>query len=403
MLAKQGFGVVPETSNAYTDLTAWQNLRLMGELLRASAYPGRAAFIRTAWYGGTPWKKDQKVQAYSKGMKQRLILAMALIHEPKLLFLDEPTSGLDVQSTQMILSLLRDLNTQGTTIFLTTHNMEEANRLCHRVGIIRAGKIVAIDAPEKLKTAIDRVHKIEVSFDREVPGDALAGLAGVTRANRTGDKWQITAENRDAVIRSLGNLQPAEGCGNCHAEHAGPLARRSVPPADAGGTTMNPAGFPEQVRRAWAIAKKDIRIYYIKGPVLIFGVFMPLFMFLAFLMGSRQLPLSFLISGLVGMTLFFTATAVSPAIFPWEGQAKTLERLASCPVTVEAIVFGDMIASTLFGIGDYDYYRYHRAGARAFRSSMASRCLPPSSLPHAASPQSGCCSRCLRRTCRRTS
>jgi ABC-2 type transport system permease protein len=114
---------------------------------------------------------------------------------------------------------------------------------------------------------------------------------------------------------------------------------------------MNPAGFSEQLRRAWAIAKKDIRIYYFKGPVLIFGVFMPVFLFLAFLMGSRQLPLSFLISGLIGMALFFTATAVSPAIFPWEGQAKTLERLASSPVTVEAIVFGDMIASTLFGIG----------------------------------------------------
>jgi ABC-2 type transport system permease protein len=114
---------------------------------------------------------------------------------------------------------------------------------------------------------------------------------------------------------------------------------------------MNPAGLPEQLRRAWAIARKDIRIYYFKGPVLIFGVFMPLFMFLAFLMGSRQLPLSFLISGLVGMTLFFTATAVSPAIFPWEGQARTLERLASCPVAVETIVLGDMIASTLFGIG----------------------------------------------------
>jgi ABC-2 type transport system permease protein len=114
---------------------------------------------------------------------------------------------------------------------------------------------------------------------------------------------------------------------------------------------MNPAGLPEQLRRAWAIARKDIRIYYFKGPVLIFGVFMPLFMFLAFLMGSRQRPLSFLISGLVGMTLFFTATAVSPAIFPWEGQARTLERLASCPVAVETIVLGDMIASTLFGIG----------------------------------------------------
>ena len=114
---------------------------------------------------------------------------------------------------------------------------------------------------------------------------------------------------------------------------------------------MNPAGPLEQVRRAWAIAKKDIRIYYLKGPVLIFGVFMPVFLFLAFFMGSRQLPLAFLVSGLVGMTLFFTATAVSPAIFPWEGSAKTLERLASCPVTVEAIVLGDMIASILFGIG----------------------------------------------------
>jgi len=201
--AKQRFGVVPETSNAYTDLTAWQNLMLMGELYglprtrleqRSSDLLGLVGLLE---------RKDQKVQAYSKGMKQRLILAMALIHEPELLFLDEPTSGLDVQSTQMILSLLRDLNKQGTTIFLTTHNMEEANRLCHRVGIIRAGKIVAIDAPEKLKTAIDRVHKIEVSFDREIPGDTLAVLSGVITASRTGDKWQITADNRDTAIRSL--------------------------------------------------------------------------------------------------------------------------------------------------------------------------------------------------------
>ena len=96
-------------------------------------------------------RKDQKVQAYSKGMKQRLILAMALIHEPGLLFLDEPTSGLDVQSTQMILSLLRDLNQKGTTIFLTTHNMEEANRLCHRVGHHPEREDGGLDAPEKLK------------------------------------------------------------------------------------------------------------------------------------------------------------------------------------------------------------------------------------------------------------
>jgi ABC-2 type transport system ATP-binding protein len=201
--AKQRFGVVPETSNAYTDITAWQNLMLMGELYglpRARAEQRSSDLLGMV---GLLERKDQKVQAYSKGMKQRLILAMALIHEPELLFLDEPTSGLDVQSTQMILNLLRDLNKQGTTIFLTTHNMEEANRLCHRVGIIHGGKIVAIDAPEKLKTAIDRVHRIEVSFDREVPGESLGLLQGVIAANRTGDKWQITADNRDTTIRSL--------------------------------------------------------------------------------------------------------------------------------------------------------------------------------------------------------
>ncbi|HUW85682.1 MAG TPA: ATP-binding cassette domain-containing protein [Methanoregula sp.] len=203
VLAKQGFGVVPETSNAYTDLTAWQNLMLMGELYGLKRARAERRSSDLLGMVGLLERKDQKVQAYSKGMKQRLILSMALIHEPELLFLDEPTSGLDVQSTQMILSLLRDLNRQGTTIFLTTHNMEEANRLCHRVGIIRNGMLVAIDAPEKLKTAIDRVHRIEVSFDREVSGDTLAGIAGVSGVNRTGDKWQITTENRDTAIRSI--------------------------------------------------------------------------------------------------------------------------------------------------------------------------------------------------------
>ena len=281
--------------------------------------------------------------------------------------------------------------------------MEEANRLCHRVGIIRAGKIVAIDAPERLKTAIDRVHKIEVSFDREVPEDALAGLAGVITANRTGDKWQITTQNnRDATIRSLVTFSQQNGATIVTLNTLAPSLDDAFLRLTQEDTTMNPAGFSVQVRRAWAIAKKDIRIYYIKGPVLIFGVFMPLFMFLAFLMGSRQLPLSFLISGLVGMTLFFTATAVSPAIFPWEGQAKTLERLASCPVTVEAIVFGDMIASTLFGIG-ITIITVIIGLALGLSLVHGIMLLTAILLAASASRRSGCCSRCHRRMCRRTS
>ena len=209
--ARQRFGVVPETANAYTDLTAWQNLMLMGELYGLSRARGEERATELLGALGLLERKDQKVQAYSKGMKQRLILAMALLHEPELLFLDEPTSGLDVQSTHLILALLRELNRAGTTIFLTTHNMEEANRLCDRVGIIRAGRLVALDAPERLKAAIERVHRIEVSFDREVPGGELANLSSVLEASREGDKWRLVVEDPDAAIREIATLSRQQG------------------------------------------------------------------------------------------------------------------------------------------------------------------------------------------------
>jgi len=211
VLAKQEFGVVPETSNAYVDLTAWQNLMLIGELygLSRDRATRRASDLLSVL--GLFERRDQKVYAYSKGMKQRLILAMALLHEPKLLFLDEPTSGLDVASSQMILSMLRDMNRDGTTIFLTTHNMEEANRLCHRVAIIRSGNIIATDAPEKLKMTIESEHRIEVSFDREVSGEMLATLTGITEVTRTGDKWQLTTPKRDDAIQSLAEFARKNG------------------------------------------------------------------------------------------------------------------------------------------------------------------------------------------------
>ncbi|MCP1661694.1 MAG: ABC transporter permease [Methanocalculus sp. MSAO_Arc1] len=114
---------------------------------------------------------------------------------------------------------------------------------------------------------------------------------------------------------------------------------------------MNPDSLPEQLRRAFAITKKDIRIYYAKGPVVIFGLFMPLFLFLAFAIGDRGLPMPFLLSGLLAMTVFFTATAVSPVIQPWEAQARTLERLIATPVTMKTLIAGDMFASVIFGIG----------------------------------------------------
>ncbi len=201
--AKQRCGVVPETANAYTDLSAWQNLMLMGELYGVPKHYAeeRANTLLSAL--GLLERKDQLVQGFSKGMKQRLILAMALLHEPDLIFLDEPTSGLDVQSNHLITGMLRELHESGTTIFLTTHNMEEANRLCNRVAIMRKGKIAAIDSPERLKMAIERLHTIEVSFDPAGTDDNLASLQGIESARREGDKWMITTEDVDSTIRAI--------------------------------------------------------------------------------------------------------------------------------------------------------------------------------------------------------
>jgi ABC-2 type transport system permease protein len=106
----------------------------------------------------------------------------------------------------------------------------------------------------------------------------------------------------------------------------------------------------QQARRSLAIARKDIRIYYSKGPVIIFGVFFPVFLFLSFTIG-RHMTLDFMIPGLLGMILFFTATSISPIVVPWEAQARTLERLMSCPVRIETIILGDILASFVFGIG----------------------------------------------------
>ena len=106
--------------------------------------------------------------------------------------------------------------------------------------------------------------------------------------------------------------------------------------------------FWEQFKRSFTITKKNIRIYYSKGPVIIFGLLVPFFLFLSFYIG-RDMPVEALIPGLLGMTAFFTATSVGPAIVPWEARAKTLERLISSPTSIWTIFLGDVLSSFLFG------------------------------------------------------
>jgi ABC-2 type transport system permease protein len=104
----------------------------------------------------------------------------------------------------------------------------------------------------------------------------------------------------------------------------------------------------DQSKRSWAIAKKNLRIYYKKGPVIIFGLVMPLFLFLAYFMG-RNTPIEHLFTGLVGMTIFFSSMSIGPAIVPFEARSRTLERLLSTPISIWALLMGDILASFLYG------------------------------------------------------
>jgi ABC-2 type transport system ATP-binding protein len=157
-------------------------------------------------------RRADRVDNFSKGMKRRLTIAAALIHKPSILFLDEPTSGLDVQSSRMIRNLTKDLNKNGTTIFLTTHYIEEADQLCQRVAMVNQGRIVAVDNPEKLKASAEKHQIIEVSFDKTQDVERkLASLKYSSKVVKVGDKFRLHVENTSETILLLADFARENG------------------------------------------------------------------------------------------------------------------------------------------------------------------------------------------------
>jgi ABC-2 type transport system ATP-binding protein len=148
-------------------------------------------------------RRDHPVKSFSKGMKQKLLLCMALISKPQILFLDEPTSGLDVESQRLIKDIVREYNAYGTTVFLTTHNMEEANQLCDRIAIINHGKIAVINSPERLRLRSSGLQSIEISFDKPVKTEKMLSIKGVEKAIKMGDKLKLYVNETSAVIDAL--------------------------------------------------------------------------------------------------------------------------------------------------------------------------------------------------------
>ena len=205
--AKQQIGLVPEESNVYTELTAWDNLMFTASIYRVPRRERAKRAQELLETFGLWEKRAVKAENFSKGMRRRLSIAMAIIHKPALLFLDEPTPGLDAQSIRAIWELIRRMNAEGTTVFITTHQIEEANQLCGRVAIISHGKIAAIDTPERLKSSFRRAQSVEVAFESsetlKVSETFRVSLPGVTTQAKVGDKLRLYTEDPSALLPRL--------------------------------------------------------------------------------------------------------------------------------------------------------------------------------------------------------
>jgi ABC-2 type transport system ATP-binding protein len=167
--AQQLIGVVPDESNLYPELTGFENLCFCAALygIRKSERQARAHRLLESF--GLTEAAHRKFQGYSKGMKRKITIAAGIIHCPAVLFLDEPTVGLDVVSARHIRQMIAELHRAGTTIFLTTHYIEEAERLCGRVGFMVNGRIIRIDTVANLLQPVSGSYMMLISVDHSVP------------------------------------------------------------------------------------------------------------------------------------------------------------------------------------------------------------------------------------------
>ena len=162
--AQEIMGIVPDESNLYEEFDGFENLCFCAALygLQRDEREKKAKELLKQF--GLAEAGKRPFRAYSRGMKRKLTIAAGIIHDPRILFLDEPTTGIDVASARQIRQLIQNLNQKGTTIFLTTHYIEEAERLCHRIAFIVGGKIVRIGPLDELMREVQQENVVQLAF-----------------------------------------------------------------------------------------------------------------------------------------------------------------------------------------------------------------------------------------------
>jgi ABC-2 type transport system ATP-binding protein len=199
---KPRIAVVPQRNNLDRSLTAIENLTFHAAYFGASRRERHDRALQLLKQFGLGERANDKVDKYSGGMAQRLLIARALMHSPEVLFLDEPTTGLDPQARLFLWDMIQTLNRHGLTVFLTTHDMEEAEKLCHRVAIMDHGKILALDTPKNLSATVPAGTRVELrvretaALTEELKSAVLAEVRALDGV--TGAEWTTHAPAREA-------------------------------------------------------------------------------------------------------------------------------------------------------------------------------------------------------------
>jgi len=201
--ARRRTGVVPQADTLDPDFTAEENLLVYGRYFGMTDAEIRGRIPGLLEFAGLGSRAQSRIQALSGGMRRRLTLARALINDPDLIFMDEPTTGLDPQARHVIWERLRQLLGQGKTIFLTTHFMDEAERLCHRLAIMDHGRIIAGGAPRELVERHIEPQVVEVYGDGAEGWADSFGRAFSQRCEKSGETVFCYARDADPLVHEL--------------------------------------------------------------------------------------------------------------------------------------------------------------------------------------------------------
>jgi len=205
---RSAIGVVPQSFSLFPELTAEENLEYIGKLygMKGSVIKERTAYLlRTV----SLYEHRNRISGtFSGGMKQRLSVAASIMSNPKVLFMDEPTTGLDPQSRIAIRELTRTLNKSGITIFYTTHDMEEAEKLCDRIAIMDKGSIIALGTSEEIKHTIRTDHLVEVELEspsKEIISE-LKKMPYVSSVHQTNGILNIKVSQKERIFFKLSDF-----------------------------------------------------------------------------------------------------------------------------------------------------------------------------------------------------